>query len=108
MISFPEKGPRGSEDVHEQEKIPEISKELPNVMADPKDRGEKDRKETEKFMHDAMSDAVLKIFEGKDPGALLDVVSRHDKEFAPDKMAEIENDAKKYVARLPDALRDAL
>ena len=74
----------------------------------PQEKGRQDKKELDKFMRSAESDALLQILEGKDPNALLKIVERHDKEFAPQKMTEIEKDAKECVEKMPDVLRNII
>lgn len=109
-MNTPERGPHDPEQEPEQKKefIPEQLNYY-NEGIEKKDRpeelGKKDREDLEKFVRGAQSDALLRLFEGKSDESLLEVVERHDKEFAPQKMTEIEKDAKEYVEKMPDTLR---
>jgi len=59
----------------------------------------------EKFIKGTQSEILLRMLSGGKGGLGSEDIERHDKEFAPQKMAEIEKDAKEYVEGMPSALR---
>ena len=92
---------------------PEETKESVNEASDkndfkksrqtsgPKEAGEKDKKELEEFITKTQSEILLRMLNGGKGGLGFEDIERHDKEFAPEKMAEIEKDAQKWVGDMP-------
>lgn len=93
----------------QEEKIESIPNEkveviYPAEISGPQEKGEKDREGLEKFIKETQSEILLRMLSGGEGGLGLEDVERHDKEFAPKKMAEIESDAQKWVKDMPAKL----
>lgn len=86
----------------------EIKIETPPIL-EPTEAGKKDREELGKFMAETQSDILLKMLNGDSDERLgVDDVRRHDEEFAPKKIKDIEEDSERLVKKMPEMLAEII
>jgi len=95
----------GAPFVPKSEQLEKIVEEGPGSIKfgerPPISAGEKDGKELEEFIKKTQSEILLNILAGGNERIGVEDIRRHDTEFAPKKMAEIENDAQRWVENMP-------
>jgi hypothetical protein len=70
-------------------------------VPNPKNAGENDLKELEKFVGKTQSEILFNILESGNGRLGVDDIRLHDEKFAPQKIAAIERDSQKWVDNMP-------